>query len=161
MKKFSRLLLLCLFLQPPVQAANLVGPSDFDQALLNAISQEDRVAIHQAIQAGARVNNDGKGLNPGLPPLILAILVNNPESVEVLLKAGADPNLVQNSQHPLYQAVNADTRILKLLLDAKANPNAPVFLGYPPSSVQRVARDKPMRSFLGMGGTREAFLIAK
>lgn len=110
-----------------------------DQALIDAIQKGDAPAISAAIQSGANVNNDGTGVNPGLAPIIVAILSNDPEVVAMLLKAGADPNLVQHDHYPIYDAVNADTRILKLLLDARANPNVTTRLGNYDTPLHRAA----------------------
>lgn len=107
-------------------AAGGAFASDADQKLADAIENGDVAALKAAVHQGAKVNADISGSNTRAPPLIYAILRNRPEVVEVLLELGADPNDPHRWGYPIYEAVNADTNILKLLLKTKIpNLNAP------------------------------------
>ena len=64
-----------------------------DQLLINAIRDGKGAEIKNAIQNGADINSDGTNVDPALPPLIYAILLNNPGIVAMLINQGADPNL--------------------------------------------------------------------
>lgn len=83
--------------------------------LMEAIRDGNQSKIITAIESGAHINSDGNRLNPALPPLVYAIILNNLETVSTLLNQGADPNLIQGNHCPLLYAVNVDTRILKLM----------------------------------------------
>ena len=96
-------------------------------ALCAAAMSGDVEAVKSAIAAGADVKGKwSKGLHP--TPLIAAIkdeTASRVEIVEMLLKAGADPNIADDGgQSPLTYAAMADSRrITKFLLDYGADVN--------------------------------------
>lgn len=124
-----RIIFLCLALV--LGSAPTYGASE-DQFLMDAIRDGNVKQIKDAVGQGANVNSDGANLDPALPPLIFAISINQRNVVGALLNHGADPNLIHRGHHPLDQAVNADSRVLRLMLDAKANPNTHTSLGDTP-----------------------------
>lgn len=126
--------------------------ADADQSLADAIRDGDTAGITKAIQQGARVNSDGANTKPGLPPLTYAILTNRTDTVVALLKAGADPNLVQRNHQPIFDAANANTQILKLMLEAGANPNIQTALGYTPLHRAAGCRPQTYASLAKQGG---------
>lgn len=89
-----------------------------NRQLTEAIDADDAVGITKAISQGADLNVDSTGPGSNVPPLTLAILKNKPDVVKILLDAGAAPNAPHNFEYPLVSAVNADTRILKIILQA-------------------------------------------
>ena len=80
--------------------------------------------VHRLVGAGADVNQPRSP--GGLPPLLEAVIHNDTDMVEVLLKEGADPNLVHTCSNglealPLYATSTPET--LKLLFAMGADPN--------------------------------------
>jgi hypothetical protein len=74
--------------------------------------------------AHAGVPVDAQGLE-GMTPLIWAELCGNRDGVRALLAAGANPNGVTPSLHPVLVAINRSSpQILEVLLDHGGNPNA-------------------------------------
>lgn len=58
--------------------------------------------------------------------LWMAAYYDNYEAVQLLLRAGADPNIVDSGHHDtplMFAAGNGNVDIVKALLDAKADPN--------------------------------------
>lgn len=78
--------------------------------------------VRRLAHAGVQV--DAQGL-AGMTPLIWAELCGNLDGVRALLAAGANPNGVTPSLHPVFIAVdNSRPEILRLLLTHGGNPNA-------------------------------------
>lgn len=92
-----------------------------DRRLSEAIEAGSIAGITIAVQQGANLNADWAGQNSLLPPLTHGILKNKPDVVKALLDAGLDPNKPHNFEYPLVSAVNADTRILKIVLQRPIN----------------------------------------
>ncbi|OMP06186.1 hypothetical protein COLO4_08283 [Corchorus olitorius] len=68
------------------------------------------------------------GMSPAIlfTPLYLSILNGSIDSVNMLLQAGASPNLVSRGETPLgVAAAMGDVEIIKCLLNAEADPNVP------------------------------------
>ncbi len=104
-------------------------------AVAEAISNNDENAIRAAAKNVPDLNApglDGKTL------LFFAVdqALERPElvkAVETLLSLGADPNYNngQLNSFAMWRAVNGEVRLLKAMLDAGGNPNAPDFRGNP------------------------------
>jgi len=78
--------------------------------------------IQLIIEAGGEINPT----DVGATPLLAAILSNNPDAVELLLRSGADPNLRnKRALHPLFLTTMGTGRgpIMELLLKFGADPN--------------------------------------
>jgi hypothetical protein len=106
------------------------------QALEQAIQRNDAVAVQALISKGANVNELGRE-NTTLLQAALQQLRKTPGEWEVLralMAAGADPN-AGSGELPLTMAIQlsgkAGPEPVKLLLDAKANPNALTEFGEP------------------------------
>jgi ankyrin repeat protein len=94
------------------------------QDLYLSVQFQDIPKITEWISKGADVNT----VENGRPLLGWAAQNGNPEVVELLLKAGANPNISDSDdlkQTPLMRAVETQKlNIVQLLLNYKANPNA-------------------------------------
>ena len=90
------------------------------QDLYHAAENNDIAEVRRLLDEGVkpvkRLNRD---------PLWIAVKKRNVEIVELLLEAGADPNVTNGDGISLlYYAVRfVDVEIIRLLLAAKANPN--------------------------------------
>lgn len=118
-----------------------VHASVADQLLAEAIRDGSLEGVTSAVRQGANVNADTSSAESVAPPLIFAILRNRPEIIRVLIDAGADPNDPHHFDYPLVTAVNADTRVLELVLRAKLkNINAHTATG--DTALEHAARCK-------------------
>jgi len=95
----------------------------------------------------ARVQEQGNDL--GKTPLCVAVIGGNADMVEFLLKSGADPNLrfwdKSTQQTPLTAAIdrnNSNERIIRTLLEHKADTDARTGNGYAPLQVALLNRHK-------------------
>ena len=112
--------------------------------LVQAVQDNDVVAVQQVLREGADVNGQ---LN-GATPLLHAVDYYEPGSDAVirhLLGAHADVNAAINSQVPLVKAIRTGlfpewTGLIRLLLAAGANPNQPTAAGTP---LAAAVRDNP------------------
>jgi hypothetical protein len=103
--------------------------NNMSTALLEALTMEDVEKLVYAIEEGADVNDFVKP--NGDRPLILAVEFQCPverhAALHILLAAGADPKLLDNSGEflgPLFSAVLAqDATALQILLAAGADPS--------------------------------------
>ena len=98
------------------------GPtrSDWERGLAEC----DIEAVREEIAAGADLTDTGEYQTTGTPsrPLVEAVRCG-PDVVEVLLAAGADPNLGDWLRSPAAEAASlGDVSSLRLLLDAGADP---------------------------------------
>lgn len=96
-------------------------------ALLQAVANEDRVGMLEAIRAGANPN----ATLEGYLPLMTAAMMGDERLIDALLRAGAKVDARDAAQGwttTLYLAANGRSdehcRILKRLLDAGADVNA-------------------------------------
>ncbi len=89
--------------------------------LMKAAAKNDIWAIRESLAAGADVN----AVESGWTPLVTATVRGNVDAVEMLLKAGANPNLEDiYPQIPLYYAAReGHMRIMQMLLNAGADVN--------------------------------------
>ncbi len=114
LRKISLGLAICLLAAPfaSVQAASLAA---------DAAMQRNLPALTAAIQAGGV--NDPQA--DGSTALLWAVHWNNPEAVDALLAAGADPILATRlGATPLYlAAMNGNSALVAKLLAAGADPN--------------------------------------
>ena len=116
------------------------GREDFrDQpellAVANAISNNEENAIRVAARKVPDLQAPGR---EGKTLLFFAVdqALERPElvkAVEVLLSLGADPNHNngQLNSFAMWRAINGEVRLLRAMLDAGGNPNAPDFRGNP------------------------------
>ena len=95
-------------------------------ALLQAIADEDRAGMLEAIRAGA---NPDATLD-GRPPIMIAALLGDEQMIDELLRAGANVEARDTAQGwttTIYLAANgrseAQRRILERVLDAGADVN--------------------------------------
>ena len=93
--------------------------------LFVAVEAQNLAVIDTLLRGGANPNVEDRR---GNSPLGNAIVLQNPEIVQRLLAGGANPNGDHNYDHVLGTALKSRSpnanRILQILLDAGANPNA-------------------------------------
>jgi uncharacterized protein len=93
--------------------------------LQQAIDARDAAGVQAALAAGAAVN--GRGLQQ-VTPLMLAVDRLSLETVTLLLKAGADPNLQADDGHSAVSLAVANYRrapeVMKAIFAGGGNPNA-------------------------------------
>ena len=90
------------------------------KALLTAVEQRKLDEVRDLLKAGVDVNAQNKR---GDTALTYAAALNQPEIVDILLAAGADPTVDTNEgMTPLHSA--KDPGIARRLLDSGADPNA-------------------------------------
>ncbi|KAG8389260.1 hypothetical protein BUALT_Bualt02G0210500 [Buddleja alternifolia] len=76
-------------------------------------------------------------------PILLAIIFHSSDCLELLLKAGADPNMNTFGTNPLaYAAMKGETEVIQSLLAAGANPNAVDKLRVTPVEYAALAGEK-------------------
>ncbi len=107
---------------PPLHiAAYTSGATDIPELLLKAGAAADR---------DANVLDPGTTTNPKqCTPLAAAISHHHPAVARLLLEAKADPNQTWMGNPLLYHAFRADLESMKVLLDAGADPDAPISNG--------------------------------
>jgi uncharacterized protein YecT (DUF1311 family) len=102
--------------------------------LVLAKAVEQPALLQEFIDSGEDVNSQSSW---GKTPLMVAAHMNRPDSVKILLRAGADPNLQTNAMNEcgvtiergdrtalMYAAENADIDVMHLLLEAGAKIDA-------------------------------------
>ena len=103
--------------------ASIASQKDDEEALRQAVSEEDLEAVKRLIKKGADVNAKNEN---GKTPLNIAVVLGYVEIAQLLIKKGADVNAKDiYGRTPLHNAV-MDKRIdlMKLLLDSGADINA-------------------------------------
>jgi len=127
-------------------------------SLMDAVDAGDFSRVSQLLQEG---NNPNFSSGNGWTPLMLAVLNNSADVAELLLKNGADPNLVTESQEnpkrsPLAVAVrNGRLELVKLLLAyhadaALTDPDGRTPLELAQSLAQRSFRKEAMQSIVSV-----------
>ncbi len=115
-------------------------------ALYMAIRSRDPGAVSLLLEAGATVD-------PGPPaaaPIIYAASMRSEEILRLLIDAGADVNAVnpRNGLTPLHRAIESGPGVVKLLLDAGANPRVSDIDGRTPLDVAREIEHREMIALL-------------
>jgi len=116
-----------LFALAFLMALPLAGIAVTQEELVEACTSGDLAKVQQFVKAGARVNETN---GEGQSPLLCAIFSGKSDVVAFLLQKGADPNQIarcpesQCPSHPalVFAVYMGDRKIVKLLLDAKADP---------------------------------------
>lgn len=100
-------------------------------ALAEAATQGDIKKINELVTRGVNVN--ARGWN-NLTPIFSAMRAENKNGIEALLKAGANPNDINNpyGHAAIHQAAKESTRldILQLILEHGGDPNLPETHGF-------------------------------
>jgi ankyrin repeat protein len=99
--------------------------------LVTAALKGDAPGVGASVSSGAKVDSPGQG---GLTPLLFALMKRNVRAMDILLAAGADPNLkVENGHSALSLASGMeDPALLKLLLSRGGDPKT--FVGQRPAT---------------------------
>jgi hypothetical protein len=125
-------------------------------ALLQACREGDLATIHNVlIESPNWINQQEdsvKHIQMGYTPLYHAVVSSRYDSVQFLLKRGADPNLQstmgESALH--FAADNSEHEIAKLLLEFKANPNLTQEDGETPLHQAVMREDRDMVTLLLM-----------
>ena len=111
-------------------------------SLSKIIESKDYKKIEEVIKKNiSKINNLNKN---GFSPLHISVINNNIKLIELLLKYGANPNIVskKNKQTPLHLAYlnyrNNSKNIIKLLIDHGANDNILDFNNKKPSDYKNI-----------------------
>lgn len=100
---------------------------ELNEALITAILRGDKVKVARLIKANANVNDQE------YVPLILAIVMNHPKIVSILIKAGADINRPGPDEDPTPLAtalLMGHTKIAQQLITARATLTMPATFNY-------------------------------
>jgi len=124
-----------------------------DRELANALTQKKPSikTIEEALRSGADPNYM---VSNGATPLILAILIDKPDYVKLLLKYGADANLAGRRGHtPLHVAAALEhPECMEILLQAGAKPDTHGAFGRTPlMEAARMGRCKNIEKLLQAG----------
>lgn len=120
------------------------GPTEFekDQKLYpaySALKRESYVELEAYLAAGTDVN-ERRTYQPDVSLLDLAVQRESASAVEVLLRHGADMTIAdEHGYTPLHRAaMHGEPKVVKLLLDAGADPTARTNIGLTPKMVARL-----------------------
>jgi len=116
-------------------------PMEYNKTIVfEAVDSGDAALVRTLVEAGA----DAKMVNEyGVPPLAEAARTGNLEMCEILLKAGADPNVAPGGFPLLYGPVNEDhLDVVRLLLASGAK------LGDHKAALIEAAKAPEMRALL-------------
>ena len=117
-------------------------PSREEEALLKAVKTQDAAEVRLSLAKGVNLNRGGTFDYEGytrknVTPLMLAAETGNLELLEILLKAGAEVGLADDSNEPrksgrtaLAYAYKKHYAATRLLLEAGANPNHRLSFGH-------------------------------
>ncbi|KAK4418352.1 Tetratricopeptide repeat protein 31 [Sesamum alatum] len=112
-KKFMQLLI--------SQGAEVEADSDYGTPLQRASSRGKKEAVRILLD---HKSNPNFASPLSMTPVMLSIMVHSFECLDMLLKAGADPNIVSCGITPLaFTASEFEIEFMKFLLKAGANPN--------------------------------------
>lgn len=135
--------------------------------IFEAVVGNNTSMIKEFISHGGDVNTANKY---GDSLLRYALSNGSVEAVELLLEAGANPNLANDlGNAPLHWTSNCDPRIVQLFLEAGADPNLPNNGVFPIYSAVKGQNSKNVKLFLDFGADltltdkykRSAISIAK
>ena len=125
---------------------------NINSLLLDAVAEQDLIAVKTLIKAGADVN--AKNEPSGDTPLHYAASTGQTDTMEILLKAGADVNAKNESGFlPLHMAAYAgNIKVIKMLIDKGANihskdPDGHNILTYVKGSGNKEAIDEVTKLF--------------
>jgi len=120
-----------LWVVPLLSAASLAAAAGPDLRLVNAVSEQDTVAVRALLKQGVDVN---AAWADGSTALVWAAHFNNLDTVDLLLHAGAKVNTADDhGVTPLSQACeNVNLEMVEKLLAAGANTNAAQTSGLTP-----------------------------
>lgn len=93
-----------------------------------ALQGNNLKAVQKEIAAGIDVNTVGDmPSGKSMTPIVFAVLAPTVEPLRAILAAGANPNVIYDGKtSPLFFAISKiNPEFVKILLDAKANPNGP------------------------------------
>jgi len=109
-------------------------PKEIQKALEDAIVNGYALSVHGLLKAGA---NPNKGLFEGaVVPIQLAVHFNQPKILKILLDAGASLRNKRVNRLVVRQAVeNGNAEIVRILMEAGANPVTKDSLGNTPLSI--------------------------
>jgi ankyrin repeat protein len=122
-----------------------------EDKLIGAAASGSIPEIKRLLSLGVNVNCRAHSLNAGTP-LIWAVRSRQENALEVLLAAGADPNIKTGTKEsPLFLAYGSDQEdtsgIIKKLISAGANPDEcrPLFEGLPENNPNRIAFEQAIK----------------
>ncbi|KAJ1494139.1 ankyrin repeat-containing domain protein, partial [Baffinella frigidus] len=122
------------------------------RVLINLAAAHGNAAIlTELVMHGANVNSQSWG--HGMTPLIIACQNRNEDAARVLIECGANVSHTRDRKHP-YTALMATDRgpIVRLLLQAGADPNQRNAAGIPPLFQAAMRGDVEVVEELGRGG---------
>ncbi|KAL3849932.1 hypothetical protein ACJIZ3_011814 [Penstemon smallii] len=128
------------------KGAEIEAVYDYETPLLAAASKWKKEAVKILLDRNANVGinsfpNSASRLS--LNPVMLSILNQSIECLDMLLKAGADPNTRSCGLTPLVRAAfGKDTEYMKLLLKAGANPDEVDQAGLTPLEIAALAANR-------------------
>ncbi len=109
------------WLKKRLQSAGAPQVDHWPKRLMQAISKKDVESVRDLTSQSRDVNF--KAVRGGTP-LCHACRCSSAAVVELILKAGADPNMLGGHEYPVHAAVlSNDPKIMVMVLDAGADPN--------------------------------------
>lgn len=130
-------------LTPPVSpnGPTIIDAREEATSLAGAILSGNELKVEKAIEAGYDVNKRYMVEGKKITPIVEAAVQRNEDIVEMLLEAGADPNISQvNGETALANAAqNGDYSIAGALLEFGADPNTMTPVGPPLAIAANIA----------------------